>query len=97
MTATVRVNHADTVLDALRAILPSPVPARAILPSPVPALVFTSLAGSRVPTVSDHGHVLLHKDGLGAYAIQRPLEGADADLQHWGRDVRAHASVGASG
>lgn len=40
MTATVRVNHADAVIDALRTMLPSPVP----------ALVFTSLAASCVPT-----------------------------------------------
>lgn len=73
MTATVRVNHADAVIDALRAVLPSPVP----------ALVFTDLAASCVPTFSDRCHVLLDEHGLGIYAIQRPLSAADdADIEH---------------
>lgn len=85
MTATVRVNHADVVLDALRAVLPSAVP----------ALVFTSLAASCVPTFSDRCHVLLQEDGAGTYAIQRPLGGADADVRHRLGDAQPGQWVGA--
>ncbi len=86
MTATVRVNHADAVIDAVRAVLPSPVP----------ALVFTDLAASCVPTFSDRCHVLLAEDGVGTYTIQRPLTSGDVpDLEHRIRGAWSGQWVGA--
>jgi hypothetical protein len=63
MTATIRVNETDAVIDALRGLLPSAMP----------ALVFTSLAALCVPTFSDRCLILIEEDGVGTYLIERPL------------------------
>lgn len=59
----IRVNETEAVTDALRGLMPSPLP----------AVVFTSLAELCVPMLSDCCHILIEEDGLAPYLIQRPL------------------------
>jgi hypothetical protein len=68
---TVRINDADAVMDALRGLLPSALP----------AVVFTRLAAASVPTFSDRCHIRIDEDGLGTYRIERPRTGT-RDVGH---------------
>jgi hypothetical protein len=74
MTTTARSNDTETVMDALRGMMPSTFP----------AVVFTSLATLCVPTFSDGCYIVIEEEELGAYRIERPLTPTGAP------DIRGH-------
>jgi hypothetical protein len=84
-----RINDTEAVMEALRGMLPSALP----------ALVFTSLAAVSVPMFSDRCHILIDEDGVGSYRIERPLTetrnlGAHPNSQHRVRDAWSGQWVG---